>query len=197
MPTRNVSRKARHPIAADDVPRVFDDGCIAKLARIGKLPAGADMKPFAEGIREAARTYAREARVPNVNELHDEIAELFRAADRREYEQVARLLEQLSAEARDSLSERGRRIGFRLAQSQAQSIADDVVISNSDPPRRRRRWPLAKEAIGTELPPPDALRNCEQREEACAAIALFAVLEADSSKVAVGRPASGHAQPGK
>jgi hypothetical protein len=69
MPTREARRKARYPIAADDVARVFDHGCTAELVRIAKLPAGADLKAFGEGIREAARIYAAEARIPNVNDL--------------------------------------------------------------------------------------------------------------------------------
>jgi len=127
--------KARRPISAEEVARVFDDACIEKLAGIGKLPAGADRKRFAEGIREAARMYATDARTPNVNALHDEIAELHRAADRRLYEQVACLMERLSPRAHDMLSERGSRLG------------------------------------GIELPSPDALRDNERREAACAAIA--------------------------
>ena len=103
--------KARRPIAAEEVARVFDDACIEKLAGIGKLPAGADRKRFAEGIREAARMYATDARTPNVNALHDEIAELHRAADRRLYEQVACLMERLSPRAHDMLGERGSRLG--------------------------------------------------------------------------------------
>lgn len=109
-----AGRKAR--LAPDDVNRMFDDACIEELAGIGKLPAGADRKRFAEGIRLAARMYATESRIPNVNALNDEIAELHRAADRCRYDEVACLLEQISARARDMLTERGGRpsIGIKL-----------------------------------------------------------------------------------
>jgi hypothetical protein len=111
---RHAGRKARHPIAADDVARVFDDACIERLARIGKLPSGADRRVFGEGIRDAARIYAREARYPNANTLNDEIAGLHRAADRRLHAQVADWMERLSPQARGMLIERANRLGLEL-----------------------------------------------------------------------------------
>jgi hypothetical protein len=85
------------------------------------VPTGADRKRFAEGAREAARIYAREARVPTDNELHAEIYKLYRAATCKRYEKVADLLEGLSPKAHDSLSRRGARpsLGIKLPLSQA------------------------------------------------------------------------------
>lgn len=64
--------KLRRTIASEDVDRVFTGKCIEKLA--ARLPAGADRRRFAKGIREAARIYARDAREPTANELRAEIA---------------------------------------------------------------------------------------------------------------------------
>ena len=52
-----ASTKSREPISAADIPRIFDDACVDELAA-GRLPAAADRKCFAEGVREAARIYA-------------------------------------------------------------------------------------------------------------------------------------------
>ena len=102
-------KKTRPIILAEDVPVIFDDKCIAELAKIARLPPGADAAAFAAGIREAARIFARDASMPTGNELHDEIDELFKAADRRSYNEVADVLERLSPQARDILENRGAR----------------------------------------------------------------------------------------
>jgi hypothetical protein len=113
--------KSRKPIVVADIRRIFDDACIDRLAAIGGSPAGADRKRFAEGVREAARIYARDARVPTDNELHAEIYKLYRAAERKRYELIADLLEGLSLRARHLLDTRGARpsLGIRLPPSQA------------------------------------------------------------------------------
>lgn len=98
--------KLRKPIAAADIRRIFDDACIDSLADIGQLPAGADRKCFAESVREAARIYARDACLPTDNELHAEIAALYRAAERKRFGEVATLLEQLSPRGRKLLNKR-------------------------------------------------------------------------------------------
>jgi hypothetical protein len=104
--------KSRHPIGEAEILRIFDDACIGKLA--AKLPADADSKCFAEGVRKAARIYAREARVPTDNELHTEIHNLYRAAERKQYERAAAVLQDLSLKARDLLNKRGARLNLRL-----------------------------------------------------------------------------------
>jgi hypothetical protein len=57
-----VATRSKRPIATEEIPRIFDDACIEELAQIGKLLAFADMKRFAEAIREAARIYATNVR---------------------------------------------------------------------------------------------------------------------------------------
>jgi hypothetical protein len=114
--------KARHTIAVEDVAREFTDESIEALARIAKLPAGADRQRFGEGIREAARIYARNSRGPNVNELHKEIGRLHRVAARGQYEQLAKLLEGLSSKARNSLNARGARPTLKISLPPAETL---------------------------------------------------------------------------
>ena len=92
-------KKKRTAIAAADVPRVFDDACIERLAIDGRLPATADRRRFGEGIREAARIYAEDARSPTVGTTRDEIAALYKAGEHRQYGCVAILLSDLSRQA--------------------------------------------------------------------------------------------------
>ena len=125
--------KSREPIAAADIQRIFDNACIDKLATIGRLPADADRKRFAEGVREAAGIYAREARASTDNELHAEIAALYRAAERKRCEQVASLLEKLSLKARELLSKRAVRLSIELPAPEslrdtAQQQSCDMVL---------------------------------------------------------------------
>jgi hypothetical protein len=98
------------------VDSVFDEAEIRKLAKIGKLPATADVCALGDGIRIAARIYARDAPEPTYNEVHTEIANLHRAAERRDYAQLALLLESLSSTAIWIL---GLRPHFRLPTPEA------------------------------------------------------------------------------
>jgi hypothetical protein len=104
-------RKSGSIIVTDDVPSIFGDCCMRRLAAIAKLPASADLDAFAKGIREAASIYVREGREPTDNELHREITELHRAATATRYDQVATLIESLSPKALAVLS---RRAAFEL-----------------------------------------------------------------------------------
>jgi hypothetical protein len=115
--------KARHPIEESEISRIFDDACIKGLATT-RLLAGADLRRFAEGVREGARIYARDARVPTDNELHAEIAALYRAAERKQYEQVAALLEGFSPKARGLLNRRGARPSLGLELPAANALRD-------------------------------------------------------------------------
>jgi hypothetical protein len=101
----------KRAIAPDDLPNVFDDTCIRELATLARLPPIANLSVFAAGVREAARTYARDSRLRDNNELHHEIADLYNAARRREYERVVALLEELSPDARRHLENRLKRPG--------------------------------------------------------------------------------------
>jgi hypothetical protein len=69
-----ITAKARHPIAPDSVPVAFSADCVRELARTSKLPGETDLQRLVEGVREAARIYASEARSPSSNDVHSEIA---------------------------------------------------------------------------------------------------------------------------
>jgi hypothetical protein len=100
----------RKLIRDDDVLDVFDADCIEKLALIGPLPVDADKDRFGKGLREAARIFARDAREPNVNQVHDEIAALWKAANRAkpQWEAIGSALDALSHRTRETLADRGR-----------------------------------------------------------------------------------------
>jgi len=151
-----VATRSKRPIATEEIPRIFDDACIEELAQIGKLPASADMKRFAEGIREAAHIYATDVREPNENEVRAEVEKLYLAAERRLYDQVAILIEKLSARA------------FRLLK-----FAELTRTSFPSPGPRdesRRRGATSIQWISITLPSPETLRDHAQREEACATV---------------------------
>jgi hypothetical protein len=138
-----ASKKTQRAIAAQDVPRVFDDVCIDRLAQIAEIP---QLAPDARdrlglAIREAARIYAEGARKPNVNAVHDEIARLHQAASRRECERLAQLIEALSPEVRERFKTREANFGFKNA--------------------------------GLKFPSADALRDPALRDEACDFVRRF------------------------
>jgi hypothetical protein len=119
--------KSLCPIAAEEVILKFDDSCIARLASIGKLPVHADKQRFAESVRVSARIYARDAREPNENELHAEIATLHRAAEQHDYERVAKLLAVLTPRSRERLSDRGKQLGFELGAPTSEALSDTAL----------------------------------------------------------------------
>ena len=161
-----MGRKARNPIAANDVPRVFDEACIERLACIGRLPTHADKAKFAAGVREAARIFARDACSPNVNELHNEIDGLYWAAEQRRYEEVRQRIERLSKPSLYLLTKRGELPAFDSLRDPAQHDRACAVVerlcavggrnaSRSD--RRGTVWrPL--------LNAPDKQRNFPRRD---------------------------------
>jgi hypothetical protein len=103
-----ASKKTRRAITAAD-----DDACTDRLAR--HLPDGADRQRLAHGVREAARIYAEDARKPGANTVDGEIEQLFQAAMRPDYEQVARLVKVLSPEVRQRFEARETTPGFQNA----------------------------------------------------------------------------------
>jgi hypothetical protein len=152
-----ASKKTKRAITAAEVPRVFDDDCIDRLAEIARLPKGADRQRFADGIREATRIYAEDARKPSINTVHDEIERLHQAAARvvlqlhkpsaDDYERVADLIEVLevrSPEVHCKLKAREATPGFERAKPG-----------------------------GLKFPSPEDLRDPDQRHEACDVVRRF------------------------
>jgi hypothetical protein len=126
------------------------------------------MKAFAKGIRAAARCFAQGARATTDNELHDEIVELYRAAQRREYDVAADRLERLSERARERLEGRAKRID----RDPNISRHGQRVTAKNRRGQDVTRTPATIEAI--KLPSPIDLRNeasrdagCEQIERLC------------------------------
>jgi hypothetical protein len=157
--------KHRSVIALEDAPSVFNDACIRKLAMIAKLPPEADMNAFGAGIKEAARNFAKDARVPTANELQAEIAKLHKAADRQLYGQVADLLESLSPRARVMLSERADRTARDDASASSYPRVT-AVGRHGEVLTRAPRPPLR-----LQLPIPSDLRDEALRKDACDAVA--------------------------
>lgn len=137
-------KKERRIPETQDVPRIFSDQRIRELAAEAELPLGDDLR-FAAGAREAARIYIGEASAASDNEVHHEVDELLRAADRAvklrkhkdaAYEDVAKRIEQLSERTRKLLNERS-----------------------------------ARPTVALEMPDPEAFRDLARRDEACENIA--------------------------
>jgi hypothetical protein len=74
-------KKERRIPEAQDVLRIFSDQRVRELAAEAKLPLGDDLR-FAAGVRETALIYIGEASAASDNEIHYEVDELLRAADR-------------------------------------------------------------------------------------------------------------------
>jgi hypothetical protein len=80
--------KRRKIISLADVPVVFDDPCIRKLAVKAKLPADADLETLGRWIRAAAEMFVDEVHVPTANEVRSEIAARCKAAAQRDFERA-------------------------------------------------------------------------------------------------------------
>jgi len=93
-------------IAADAVPQVFDDACVLRLGGLAKLPPSCDLAGFGEGIRAAARMYARQAATPSPNELHREITKLHRLAEQAKYPLLAAAVEAMTPSTRTLIEKR-------------------------------------------------------------------------------------------
>jgi hypothetical protein len=146
-------------IAEEDVARVFDDCCVQRLASIAKLPRGANVEHFGNGIRNAALIYSRDAREPSVNDMHKEIVALHYAAERRLYASLTALLDNLSTKASDMLNLRGMGSGFGNPRTL--------------PTLTARHGPRGITAAVTKLPSSDTLRDERLREKACDAIVML------------------------
>ena len=103
---RKSHQRRERIIALDRVDFVFDDDCIRSLVTAHKLPKGIDLSVLGTGVREAARIFVREVRIPNSNELNDEISNLYSLAEKRQFEPLAAAREELSSEALGLLNKR-------------------------------------------------------------------------------------------
>ena len=88
--------KDRKIIELDRIATVFNNSCILKLASVAKLPAGSDLDALGWCIREAAEIFGRSSCIPTRNDLHQEIAGLYRAVNGRNFDRAAQLRDMLS-----------------------------------------------------------------------------------------------------
>jgi hypothetical protein len=119
-----VYRRARRPIAADDVPRIFDPECINDLAKLARLPVGTDLDRLLSDVRAAASIYATDVRKPDANKVHHEIEAFYNAALGRQCERAASLRKNLSPEALAWFKARLDRPGPRMAGLRLPSARD-------------------------------------------------------------------------
>jgi hypothetical protein len=180
-------KKRQDAIAADALPCVFDDECIARLADIGKFPDSGDRQRLADGIRKAARIYALGMRKLDAIAVQREIEKLHQAATRREYERAAELRETLSPQALRKLKEREVTPGFVAAELKLPSAASAHDLGGEAVRKRRHVLRPAEEyteyeAAGLKLPSAQELRDPAKREEACDIVRLFCSVGAELVK---------------
>ena len=101
---RKSHQRRNRIITVDRVDSLFNDDCIRSLATADKLPTATDLNVLGAELRDAAWFYAQEVRVPNANELHEEIAALLNLAARKKFELLAVACENLSPEAEAQLT---------------------------------------------------------------------------------------------
>jgi hypothetical protein len=131
-------------IKPDDVARVFDESRNQELAELLHLPAGTDLVRFGDGVHRAVQNAIARASEPTPNSLHREIAALYRAAERCEYERLASLVQTMTPAARRIIAGRQavieeRRASFgtrrgRLARLEACRLAQNLA--------RNTGWPV-------------------------------------------------------
>jgi hypothetical protein len=152
--------KRRQIISLADVPTVFDDPCIRKLAANAKLPAESDLEAFGWWIREAAEMFVREVQVPTANEVRSEISALYKAAAQRDFERAASLLGSLSQGALALFEEPPLALEIK-----ANSQCAVAKTSRAERVRSRKTRQSAR-----PLPSPSELRDDASRDQACATI---------------------------
>jgi hypothetical protein len=106
-------------IAADEVPSVFDDKCIQRLAKLGLPPEAKQPERFPPAILKAVETFIRDAAVVSSNDVNREITGLYRAALHRDYQKTADRVRHLSTAARAFLNKR------RVAPGLGWKVPDD------------------------------------------------------------------------
>lgn len=140
-----MARKGRPSRSIDDIDATFDEACIARLAKIARLPASADLRSFGVSIRTAVAIYLKDANEPDGNELYHEIAGLYRLADKRRFDDLSAAIENMSDAARAHLDERANRPSFGFSLPKA---SDFLTASQRDEATRRI---IAITVIGGEV----------------------------------------------
>jgi hypothetical protein len=159
-PERKSHHRRNRIIAEERTDTVFNDDRIRSLAAAHKLPTATDLKVLGARLRDAAWFFAHEVRIPNGNELNDEISDLYRLANR----------------AFCVIESKGR--SARLTSKGHNTLPVKTGIAEMFESLAKARENLSVEATEllnshgtTELPSPNALRDVKQREAACRVIA--------------------------
>ena len=174
MRTRQVRKDRRsRMIAEQNIASVFGDGPIRKLGIDCKQLAAADLGILGALVREAAWFFAQEVGIPNANELNEEISDLYRLAKRTLCAVKPKGPNRLPAKT--GIAE----MFESLAKARENLSAEAVERLNSHG--------------NSELPLPNALRDAEQWEAACEAIAACCCLGGSWSQDDSGPVARAHA----
>jgi hypothetical protein len=190
-PTRGA--KKSRPILAEDVAAVFNDARVAQLAKAAKPPPGINIAVLAEGVREAARIFVRDASDPTANELHDQIAALLKASERRRYDDLALLLEGLSPQTRDlmpGLPHPGALHDVEQREAACVSIAASCQFGGQFVQGRRRPSGNRSRPVWRPyLYAPDRRRHFPKREAERNFVTLLSIAWFDATGVAPSRTA--------
>jgi hypothetical protein len=120
-----MRRKQRRRIPKlEDLPRILDDELIKELAQEAKLSWAANLKKFAETIREAAERFITSMAVPADVAVRNEIRALYSAAERNRHTETARRVRELSPKARTVIKQRGGRPTVNLEIPDQQAFDD-------------------------------------------------------------------------
>jgi hypothetical protein len=147
-------RKDRRIPAPEELPRIFDEKFIGRLAETAKLPLHADIPSFAAAILDAARLYVADKAIPSDKAVRDEIKALYSAANRYRYKETATRIRQISERTRALLKTRGERLRLAIPEPEAlrngasQHEACETIVR-----LLRVGWEYGKPLLYTPEPP--------------------------------------------
>ena len=147
-------RKDRRIPAPEELPRIFDEKFIGRLAETAKLPLHADIPRFAAAILGAARLYVADKAIPSDKAVRDEIKALYSAANRYRYNETATRISKISERTRALMKTRGDRLALTIPEPEAlrdranQDEACETIVQ-----LLRVGWEYGKPLLYTPEPP--------------------------------------------
>ena len=162
---RKSHQRRNRIITVDRVNSLFNDDCIRSLATADKLPTATDLNVLGAGLRDAAWFFALEVRIPNANELYEEIAALLSLEVRKKFGLLAIACENLSPEAEAQLTCLGTLPSpdaIRNPERQEAAREAIVALCHYGQKVRRRPPPCGREAVTFNKAIP--LRPCTQSQ---------------------------------
>ncbi len=124
-------------IRREAIEKVFNDDCIEELAVLARLQPGSDLVQFKKNVHWAVFCYLAQAHRPTLNTLHREAVALHRAAERRDCDTLASLVERMSPllrqmiEARDSVIAGATASRENLRAQEAPTMPDPAALRDS------------------------------------------------------------------